>query len=183
MAPVPIKVLCVEDNPLVGDAIARKITGNPDFEWLGWVGSSAELYQKIAEVPPDVVCMDLDIPGENAFAMIQELRTRSPGSRVMILSGHISEKLVEEAHAAGAWGFLSKAEESRLIIQALKSVAAGEPAFSRLNGFAKTPSRALPGPLPRSDTQESKPVPGEAKSKDTGLITFFRKLRRAGKER
>jgi len=170
MLPNPIKVLCVEDNALVGGAMGRKLQGNPDFQWLGWVSTSAELFQKVAETPPDVICMDLDIPGENAFEMIEQLRTRSPQSRVMILSGHFSQKLVDESEIAGAWGYLSKAEESRLIIDSIKRIASGATVFGRTSDVAKrvTPNQS---PLP----EIKNPVPPPATKRPFSFLRFFRK--------
>jgi len=170
MHPHPIKVLCVEDNALVGGAMGRKLHGNPDFQWLGWVSSSAELFQKVAETPPDVVCMDLDIPGENAFDMIEQLRTRSPQTRVMILSGHFSQKLIDDAEMAGAWGYLSKAEESRLIIDSIKRIASGGMVFGRTSDVAKrAPLNARPMP-------EIKTPPATSAAKRSfPFLRFFRK--------
>lgn len=122
----PIRLLCVEDNPLVGDAIGRKLMGEPGFEWIGCVSSAEALFQKLQPVPPDVVSMDLEMPGQDAFEMIRELQERSPAVRVLVLTGHMGQEYVERAIDAGAWGYLSKAEESRFIIEAFRRVAAGE---------------------------------------------------------
>lgn len=174
MGPTQIKVLCVEDNPYVGDAIARKLDGNPEFAWLGCVDSSAALFAAVAETPPDVICMDLNIPGEDAFAMIEQLRTRSPSSRVMILTGHISQKLVEDARASGASGFLSKAEESRLIIQAIKKIAAGEQWFSKTDVSNRCCPHNPPVELQSAGKSEGNAVSHIAPSGEGGLLSFLR---------
>ncbi|MBX3381781.1 MAG: response regulator transcription factor [Phycisphaeraceae bacterium] len=179
MAAAPIKVLCVEDNALVGEVLARKLDGNPDFVWLGWVSSSEELFKKVAEVAPDVVCMDLSMPGEDAFAMIEELRTRAPNSRVMILSGHSSQQLVEQAIDAGAWGFLSKAEDSRMIIQSLKSVAAGKPVFGGWIIDFKNNVPPPSGQRPLGGAPAAKTSSKKARSTG-GLLSVFRVFRKAG---
>lgn len=126
MAGGPIKLVCVEDNRLVGDAIGRKLALDPDFHWMGQVGTAEELYGKLTPVPPDVVCMDLEMPGQDAFAMIRELARRSPTTRVIILTGHMNSSYVDEAIDAGAWGYISKGEESRFIVDAFRRVARGE---------------------------------------------------------
>lgn len=128
----PIAVLSVEDNELVADAIGRKLCSDPDFEWLGWVSSVDGLRASVARQQPDVVCMDLDIPGQDALQMIRLLKAISPNSRVLILSGHLRRELIHHAVDAGAWGYLSKAEESRLIVDSIRRVAAGEFVLGKL---------------------------------------------------
>lgn len=121
-----IRVLCVEDNQLVADAIARKLEGDARFEWLGWVQTAQGLAESVEKTPPDVVCMDIDIPGEDAFAMVRSLTETCPTARVLMLTGHVREELIERALSAGAWGYLSKGEESRVIVDGICRVASGE---------------------------------------------------------
>jgi DNA-binding NarL/FixJ family response regulator len=123
----PIRVLSVEDNEFVADALARKLAGDPDFHWMGWVRSIEELDGKGrgAEGPPDVVCMDLDMPGQDAYQMIRFLQHAYPDCRVLMLTGHVDVDNIDKAIDAGAWGYLSKAEESRTIVDSIRRVADG----------------------------------------------------------
>jgi two-component system, NarL family, invasion response regulator UvrY len=132
MSDTSIRVMSVEDNDLVADAIGRKLSADPAFEWLGWAKSRHELMRAVAQRSPHVVCMDLDIPGEDVLGMIGELRNVSPGSRVLILTGHVREEFVRKTLDAGAWGYLSKAEESRVIVESIRRVARGEIVLGRL---------------------------------------------------
>lgn len=132
MPVAPVRVLCVEDNELVADALARKLTRDPDFEWLGWVRDSVELMRVTTDRNPHVVCMDLDVPGQDTLGMIRQLAEQAPNTRVLILTGHLREDLVNKAVDAGAWGYLSKAEDSRVIVDSIKRVAAGEFVLGRL---------------------------------------------------
>lgn len=125
MPPTSIKVLCVEDNQLVAEALQRKLEGDPAFTWLGWADSQSALLERIAGQTPDVVCMDLDLPGEDTFAMIQMLKERCPAARVLILTGHVRVDHIDRAIDAGVWGYLSKAEESKVIIDSIRQVADG----------------------------------------------------------
>lgn len=132
MGSSPISVMCVEDNELVADAIGRKLSKDPRFEWLGWVNNQPALLSKVMERNPDVVCMDLDIPGQDALEMIRSLKGASPKSRVLVLTGHVREDYVNHTVDAGAWGYLSKAEESRVIVESIRRIAAGEFVLGRL---------------------------------------------------
>lgn len=130
MASTPIRVMSVEDNQLVADVLARRLSHDDRFEWLGFVSDSEGLYAAVASEPPDVVCMDVDLPGQDPFTMIRELAQRSPRTRVLMLSGHTQASLIEEAMEAGAWGYLSKADQPSLIVDGIRRVARGELAFS-----------------------------------------------------
>jgi DNA-binding NarL/FixJ family response regulator len=128
----PIRVLCVEDNELVADAIGRKLAKDNRFKWLGWVNTAPALLDAAIELKPDVVCMDLDLPGQDTLDMIRALKLKSPGSRVLILTGHLREEFVNKTVDAGARGYLSKAEESRVIIESIRRIAAGEFVLGKL---------------------------------------------------
>ena len=127
-----IRVMSVEDNELVAEAIGRKLSKDPRFEWLGWVNNQPALLSKAVERSPNVVCMDLDIPGQDALVMIRSLKEACPSCRVLVLTGHVREEFVNRAVDAGAWGYLSKAEESRVIVESIRRVAAGEFVLGRL---------------------------------------------------
>jgi len=122
----------MEDNELVADAIGRKLTRDKQFEWLGWVDTGPALLSAVIERKPDVVCMDLDIPGHNTLELIRDLKVKSPMTRVLVLTGHLREDLVNQTVDAGAWGYLSKAEESRVIVDSIRRVAKGEFVLGKL---------------------------------------------------
>ncbi|HZW10165.1 MAG TPA: response regulator transcription factor [Phycisphaerales bacterium] len=130
MPSAPIGVMSVEDNELVADVLARRLAHDDRFRWLGCVSDIDSLLTAVAADPPDVVCMDVDMPGQDPFTMIRALADRSPGSRVLILSGHTQPTLIEEAMEAGAWGYLSKADQPAHIVEGICRVARGELAFS-----------------------------------------------------
>jgi DNA-binding NarL/FixJ family response regulator len=121
----PVHVLSVEDNVLVSEAIGRKLAGDPRFFFLGAVSSLSELRDKAVGGPPMVVCMDLHIPGEDTLAMIRMLREEAPLARVVMLSGWLGLDSIQAVIDAGAWGYISKADDSREIVDALIQVAAG----------------------------------------------------------
>lgn len=139
----PIRVLCLEDNELVADAIARKLEGDDRFQWLGWVNNESSLFATIAELQPDVVCMDLMLASHTTEELIKRLRNGHPGSRVLVISRTTRESDVTRAMNAGAYGFISKGEESRFIIDAIQRVGRGQQVFGRitLDSCTQKPSR------------------------------------------
>lgn len=143
MQPKPIRVLCLEDNELVADAIARKLEGDERFHWLGWINNEPSFFAAFAQQQPDVVCMDLMLASHTTDGLIERLRKEHPGSRVLVISRTTRESDVARAMNAGAYGFISKGEESRFIVDAIQRVGRGQQVFGRitLDSCTQRPSR------------------------------------------
>ena len=161
MKNTPIRVMCVEDNDLVADAIGRKLGRDPDFVWLGCAKTFDRLMEMVAANDPHVVCLDLDVPGQDTFAMIRTLQGTHPDVRVMVLTGHVREDLVNQAVDAGAWGYLSKAEDSRVIVESFRRVAAGEFILGKI---ARSECSAPPTPPAVTAQSPSQPSPAPTTS-------------------
>jgi two-component system, NarL family, response regulator DesR len=127
----PIRVLCVDDNDLIGDAIEIKLNLSPQhqFEWLGQLNSANELLQEIIHRQPDVVLLDIDMPGEDPIEALRKLSEFVPSVRVLMLTAHVRRDLIERAIEAGAWGYLSKYSGGESIVDAIQSVFRGEFVF------------------------------------------------------
>jgi DNA-binding NarL/FixJ family response regulator len=126
MVDTQIRVLCVDDNPLVADAVATRLTLAGGFRWLGHLTGAEGLGDAVARERPDVILMDLDMPGEDPFEAIRVLSATQPDVRVLILSGHVRSELIDRAIEAGAWGYLSKSDGVDTLVSAIERVAAGE---------------------------------------------------------
>lgn len=126
MAEPKIRVLCVDDNDFIAEAIMRSMRPHPEFEWLGWLPTATGLAARVREFLPTVIVMDVDMPGENAFEAVALLAAQQPQTRVLMLSGHARRDLVDRAVASGAWGYVSKDEDLSTVLDAVRRVAAGE---------------------------------------------------------
>jgi DNA-binding NarL/FixJ family response regulator len=122
----PIRVLGVDDNPLVAEALALRLCRATDFKWVGSLPSADALLETVRDSAPHVVLLDLDMPGREPFAALRELVQTHPNVRVLILSAHIRRDLVNEALAAGALGYISKSEGTASLEDAIRRVAHGE---------------------------------------------------------
>lgn len=120
-----IKVLCVDDNDFVAEAIERKLRREPGFEWAGWLPDTTNLTERVRESGTEVVLLDVDIPGRDSFEALAELSSAEPSIRVIMLSGHVRSDYIDRAVEAGAWGYLSKGEENDVILGAIRRVAEG----------------------------------------------------------
>lgn len=130
MAADPIRVLCVDDNDFIAEAIMRSMRPHAEFSWMGWLPNTEGLKEMVLRDPPGVIVMDVDMPGENVFDVVAALAAARPEARVLMLSGHARRDLVDRAVSAGAWGYVSKDEDLAVILEAIRKVAAGHFALS-----------------------------------------------------
>ncbi len=126
----PIRVLCVDDNELVALATRRRLESDPRFEWAGWLTSAAELLARVGELRPDIILLDLDMPGPDALETLSEVTAVAPGARAIVFSGYVRCDLIDRAIEAGAWGYLSKNDDIDAMVGAIAHVSDGEFALS-----------------------------------------------------
>lgn len=124
-------MLCIDDNILLGKALARCIESEPTLRWLGSVSDGSEAITTATRLKPDVILMDIDMPGFDTFKIVEELAAAIPGTRVIMLSGHVDADYLKRSIDCGAWGYLSKAEETRVLIDAIHSARRGEIVFGK----------------------------------------------------
>lgn len=121
-----IRVLCVDDNDLVAEALQIKLQLSGGFEWLGRLPSADSLVEVATRLRPDVVLLDIDMPGKSPFVALVELREGCPDTRVLMISGHVRQELIDRAFECGAWGYISKNDGTDVIVQGVRDVARGE---------------------------------------------------------
>jgi DNA-binding NarL/FixJ family response regulator len=121
-----IRVLCVDDNHLVADALKTKLRLAGGFEWLGQVTEATGLVELADRIKPDIILLDIDMPGEDPFDVLEALTNECPETRVVMFSGHVRGDLIDKAVEAGAWGYISKNDGTESIVSSLHRVAEGE---------------------------------------------------------
>jgi two-component system, NarL family, response regulator DesR len=119
-------IVCIDDNSLVKEAIARRIALESDFRWAGALGERDEIIERLLELEPDLVLLDIDMPGIDAFALVKLIGERLPSSRVVMFTGYSHPEYLEQALANGAWGYISKSESPTALLDALRRVLRGE---------------------------------------------------------
>jgi DNA-binding NarL/FixJ family response regulator len=125
----PIRVLCVDDNATVGEAIASKLQRVEGMSGIGWLGEAGALVQVVSAECPDIVVLDLDMPGMSPFSAMEELAQACPRTRVVVFSGHVRAELIDRAMEAGAWGYVSKNDGEENLVWAVREAAAGRVAL------------------------------------------------------
>lgn len=116
------RVLIVDDHMLVREGLRRILQAQDDMDVVGEAGDSAAAVAAAARERPDVVLLDVEIPGGEAAATVRKLRGASPESRVIILSMHEGPVLVQELLAAGIRGYLLKSIHWQELVLAIRTV-------------------------------------------------------------
>jgi DNA-binding NarL/FixJ family response regulator len=127
-----ITVLLVDDNALLAESMPRVLAKDARFAWAGWVEDSAEVIERVRTVAPNLVLMDVDMPGVDTFDLVRELATKCPASKVVMFSGHVRGEYADAAVDAGAYGYLHKDDEFPALLNNLAKAHAGEMVMSPL---------------------------------------------------
>ncbi|TWH72803.1 response regulator transcription factor [Modestobacter roseus] len=126
----PVRVLVVDDDPLVRAALAMVLGGADGLALVGEVADGAEVPAAVAATSPDVVLMDIRMPRVDGLTATERLRHQSGGPEVIVLTTFDADDQVLRALRAGASGFLLKDTPPAAIVDAVRRVAAGEPMLS-----------------------------------------------------
>lgn len=130
MSDRPVRVVIVDDDPLVRAGLGLMLGGAPQLEIVGEAGDGAEGLELIDRVRPDVVLMDIRMPRMDGLVATQRLSERAAPPKVIVLTTFDADEYVVRALAHGATGFLLKDTSPPAIIEAIEKVAAGEPMLS-----------------------------------------------------
>jgi len=125
MSAPKIRVFVVDDHPLIRNGLAGMIDAEAGLEGVGEAGSGDEAVQRLPALAPDVVLMDLVMPGLDGIEAVAALHPRLPQTRFLILTSLIDPAAVRRAMAAGASGFLSKTASADELVAAIRSAHAG----------------------------------------------------------
>jgi DNA-binding NarL/FixJ family response regulator len=121
----PIRVLVVDDQALVRNGFAVIIDAEPDLTVAGEAADGAQAIEAAVALAPDVVLMDVRMPGMDGISATAEICARTP-ARVLMLTTYDRDEYVYEALRAGASGFLLKTMRGRDLVDAVRVVAGGE---------------------------------------------------------
>ncbi|MEU4807347.1 response regulator transcription factor [Actinosynnema sp. NPDC023587] len=126
----PLRLVVVDDHPVVRDGLRGMLGTQPDFEIVGEAASGTEALTVVAAVRPDVVLTDLRMPDPSGGTLIRLLRERVPTVRVLVLTTHDTDSDVLPAVEAGAIGYLLKDAPREELFRAVRAAARGETVLS-----------------------------------------------------
>jgi len=122
----PIRLLIVDDHPVVRDGLRGILEGDPEFEVVGEAGDGAEGVTAADRLRPDVILMDLRMPGVDGATAIRQLADRGNSARVLVLTTYDTDSDVVPALEAGATGYLLKDSTRDALVRAVRAAHRGE---------------------------------------------------------
>jgi DNA-binding NarL/FixJ family response regulator len=141
----PIRILIADDHPVFRFGLRALLNAMPDTEVVGDATTGEAAITLAAEVQPDVVLMDINMPGIGGIEAVRQIRTTQPDVRVLMVT-MLEDNSVFAALRAGAHGYVVKGAEPAEVLRAIRAVADGEAIFSpsiaerMLNFFAAQPA-------------------------------------------
>ncbi len=120
-----IAVSIVEDDPQVRGSLAKLIDGAPGFRCVSVHGSAEDAFVEIPKVKPEVVLMDINLPGANGVECVRKLKPHLPGTQIIMLTVYQKTEHIFNALAAGATGYMLKQTPPAELLLAIKEVHGG----------------------------------------------------------
>jgi DNA-binding NarL/FixJ family response regulator len=157
-----IRILIVDDHPLMREGMRALVSSYADIEVAGEAADGEEAHREVLRTEPDVVVMDLHMPGTNGVDATRAILHAAPATRVLVLTMFEDDESVFAAMRAGASGYLIKGAQQQEIILAIRSVAAGQAIFGPtvakriIAYFSAAPATAVRSaePFPELTTRE-----------------------------
>jgi DNA-binding NarL/FixJ family response regulator len=150
-----IRCVIADDHEMLRYGVRRLLEGDPDFTVVGEAGDAAEALKLVLEHRPDIVLLDISMPGMSSFEAGRLIEEHCPGTRIVYLTMHEDREYVQQALRSGASGYLLKDTPAPLLLRSLRDVHSGGRPLSpqvqsRLNDEANLRKQALRVPMRRS---------------------------------
>jgi DNA-binding NarL/FixJ family response regulator len=120
-----IRVLIADDHPLMREALSSAIDDEPDMRVVAEAGDGLTVVQLATAIKPDVIIMDLFMPGQSGIDAITAIRSSDPQARIVALTSSADDELVLAAIQAGVLGYLMKDSQRTELLQAVRDVSCG----------------------------------------------------------
>jgi two-component system, NarL family, response regulator LiaR len=144
-----IRVLIVDDHVVVREGLRTILSMEPDIEFVGEAKDGYEAVTKARKLSPDVILMDLVMPGKNGIEAIREIKQNDPKARILVLTSFSEDDLVFPAIEAGALGFMLKDTTSETLTQAVRIVYRDEPSLHPV-----VARKLMQGKAPKAEADE-----------------------------
>lgn len=126
-----IKIFLADDHTIIRDGLRFILEANKDITVVGSASSGNEAVRQVQKLNPDLVLMDISMPGLNGIEATAQIRDISPSTRVIILSMHHTTEHIYRALKAGAQGYLLKESAGQEVVEAVRTVLKGHRYLSR----------------------------------------------------
>jgi len=126
-----INVVLIDDHALVRDSFSQRLDTEPGLAVVGTAGTAEEGLDVVTKANPDVVLMDIDMPGLSCFDAADRIGKICPAARVIFISAFCHDHYIEQALRVKARGYLTKSEPLSTVVEAVRQVALGKVWFSK----------------------------------------------------
>ena len=140
-----IRVLLIDDHAIVREGYRRLIEKHPGIDVVAEADDAAGGYEAFKTSNPDVVVVDISMPGRGGIDLIRQIRQRESGARILVFSMHASATYAQQAFRAGARGYVTKSSPPEILVSAIRDVFAGRPALCAEINQAIATSRLCDG--------------------------------------
>jgi two-component system invasion response regulator UvrY len=121
-----IRILLADDHEVVRAGYRRLLENTQDIEVIAEVASGEDAYSRYCELHPDVVVMDLTMPGMGGLEASRRILAHDNSAKILVFSVHENEVMLNRALDLGVLGYISKRSASQVMIEAVRQIAAGE---------------------------------------------------------
>lgn len=126
-----IRIVLVDDHLMLVDSLVSRFQKDTDIEVVGTATNADDGLSLILETEPDVVILDVELPGRGSFDIAEEISSRLKNTKMIFLTGYLSDIFIELSLRVNAVGYLLKGEPIESLIHAIKKAARGEYCFSQ----------------------------------------------------
>ena len=126
---MPIRLLIADDHPIVRKGLRALLEDQPDIKVVGEAADGNEAVEQAREFGPDVILLDLMMPGKDGLSAIGEIKREQPNARILVLTSYFEDEQVFPAIKAGALGYLLKDSSPQELLQAIRDIARGQSAL------------------------------------------------------
>lgn len=125
-----VRILCVDDNEEILWALGMHFSHTEGFEVVGTLSTAVGLAAEVKKTNPDIIVLDIDMPGKSPLQAMQEVNKASTPPRTVVFSGHLRKELINQVMDAGAWGYVTKNDGEDALVEAIRTVMSGGIAWS-----------------------------------------------------
>jgi DNA-binding NarL/FixJ family response regulator len=122
-----VRILLVDDHPIVRQGLRTLLEGRPDWIVIDEAADGAEAVEKVANLQPDIVVLDVTMPRMNGLEACRLIKQKNPAPEILFVTQHDSPQMMREALAVGAKGYVAKSNLARDLVAAVEAVSQHRP--------------------------------------------------------